>query len=289
MSRVYNSPISYLCHPFGPVVQRIVRRFPEPKIGVRFPAGLQSTLMKYFYILIWICSYFVSHGQENNGWDLPYQGSIVGINATLTGKSTGTSWSGKIDASGYLLTLEGSLAGDQCTGTMSDPQTQAEAPFTALLDNRGITITIVDINPVTGQEEEMHFVFVKSSSLTPGTPAAILPTQGTNLLDMTLVGTWRYTETYVSGDFSVATDYLMQFNADGIVYVTDGRSAGGGASSSFDSGAGDVHQGTWKTENKVLWLNDGQSGWQPYARYYTEPSRMMLTFADGKNQVWEKL
>ena len=47
----------YFCHPFGPVVQWIVCRFPEPKIQVRSLSGLQSLkekgrLASSFFLLL---------------------------------------------------------------------------------------------------------------------------------------------------------------------------------------------------------------------------------------------
>lgn len=246
--------------------------------------------MKFFLSLslLWLSN--LSYSQIPSPWDGYFTGNILGIDASITAKTTGTQWSGSVDAAGYPLQLKGTVNGMQCKGTMTDPSTQESSPFNANLLGIQLTITIHDVNPLTGKEEEMQFVFNRSN--TPSPPAGNENSANNNIaknIDQSLIGLWRRTETYVSSGFSFATDYFMQFNANGVVLVSDGRTAGGGPSSSIDSGTGDVHEGTWKTEGNRLWMNDGGSGWVNYARYYVEGNSMMLTFANGKSQVWERL
>jgi hypothetical protein len=249
--------------------------------------ALQLLSMKTIIILLLFLS--INASAQISPWTGRFDGAIIGINATITAEAAGPEWTADINASGYPLSLSGIITGNACSGTMSDAQTQSSSSFTATLDGAQLVLSIRDINPLTGLEEDMHFTFMKTASVSGGMSQTAKVTVYAANIDEALVGSWRFTDSYVSSGFSVATDYFMRFDGDGTVYVTDGRSAGGDANASFDSGSGDVHQGTWKVENKVLYMNDGTSGWQPYATYYAEEYRMMLTYNNGKKQVWERL
>jgi len=211
----------------------------------------------------------------------------VGVESTLQGQCAASNWSGIVDAGGYMFNLKGVIAGMNLSGTMSDPQSGAELPFRATLSGNRLAIFIHDINPLTGVEEDMELVFTRSANQNQ-VASQPKPLIANGNIDPKLVGNWRYTDSYVSGQFSFATDYFMRFNPDGTMLWTDGRTAGGGPDISMDSGTGDVHQAQWKIDNKTIWLNGG-NGWEYYAAYYAESERMMLTFKNGNKQVWERL
>lgn len=225
-------------------------------------------------------------------WDGDFEGTIVGISSILTGESDADSWIAVIDAGGYLFDLQCTLENTVCAGTMTDPQTQVSIPFKAILENDRITLSITDVNPLTGLQEQMDFVFLKSTGTE--TSKAVTPPSNTTMntgsknLDAALVGSWRRTESYVSGEFSFATDWHMLINADGTYQYGEGRTMGGGPSSSIDSGTGKTESGNWKTENQILFVHDGNQ-WQQYARYYQENGNLMFTFANGKKQIWERI
>ena len=241
--------------------------------------------MKKSLFVLFICLSSYIFAQESASCDGMFHGTLLGIESTLEGKTTGANWNGKIDAGGYLFDLKGTADGPNLKGTMTDPQTGTSLPFrAAILDNQ-LTIYIHDINPLTGEKEDMELVFMRSTNQTSATTSSKLSASN---CDPKLVGNWRYTDSYVSGQFSFATDYFMRFNQNGTMLWTDGRTAGGGPDISMDSGTGDVHKADWKIENKVIWLNGG-SGWEYYATYYAEDERMMLTFKNGNKQVWERL
>ncbi len=107
-------------------------------------------------------------------------------------------------------------------------------------------------------------------------------------LDQRLTGKWCYTSTYVNGDFTVAMDYFISFQSNGIAKYTDGRTAGGNMSRSFDYGSNDVHQARWKAENKNLYFDYG-NGWQVHASYAADEINLMFTFKNGNKQIWERL
>ena len=45
--------------------------------------------------------------------------------------------------------------------------------------------------------------------------------------------------------------------------------------------------GQWRTENKMVYINEG-SGWTPFAKYYVEGNSLMFTFGDGSKQIWKR-
>ena len=247
--------------------------------------------MRYALTLSMLWLAMTGYSQIPSAWDGFFTGTILGIDASITGKTNGNQWTGNIDASGYPLQMSGTVTGMQCKGTMTDPSTLESSAFIGSLVGTQLSITIHDINPLTGKEEEMQFLFERTNSSGPsaGSQQSDTPITTAKNIDTSLVGLWRRTETYVSSGFSFATDYFMEFFANGVVLVSDGRTAGGGPTSSIDSGAGDVHEGTWKTEGNRLWMNDGSSGWVNYSRYYVEGGSMMLTFNNGKNEIWERI
>lgn len=96
-----------------------------------------------------------------------------------------------------------------------------------------------------------------------------------------LVGTWRYTEVISSGSgefyASFATDYFIQFLANGECITWTGKSAGGTNSATFDSdNANNIERVQWHTkENNLLFVNP-QTQKEVSIPFYAEQNRMML-------------
>ncbi|MEO6133186.1 MAG: hypothetical protein ABIQ02_15195 [Saprospiraceae bacterium] len=241
------------------------------------------TLMFTSYIII----------AQTSEWDGDFNGSLVGVATTISGQANSHQWKASVDAGGYLFNLQGDIEGTFCEGTMTDIQNQESAPFSVSLSGEHLTLTINDINPSSGLKEKMDFVFTKNrneaqSNTNPSQSGSTNPSARDSQHDPSLVGNWRHTESYVSGEFSFATDWQMQINPDGSFIYSEGRTAGGGPDASMDSGDGKVERGNWKSEKRVMWISDG-SGWQAYAEYYRENNYLMFTFNNGKKQVWEKI
>jgi hypothetical protein len=79
----------------------------------------------------------------------------------------------------------------------------------------------------------------------------------------------------------------MQINADGTYRYGDGQVMGGNSDLSFDSGQGSASTGQWKTQGRVVYINEGY-GWQPYANYIVDNNSMLFKFTDGSKQLWER-
>ena len=97
-------------------------------------------------------------------------------------------------------------------------------------------------------------------------------------------------ESYTSGDFSAASEANIVLLPDGTYRFGASKLYGGGDAGTFGSeSAGGGEQGRWRSANRILYVLDQSSGqWSAYARYYVEGNRALLTYGDGKREVWER-
>jgi hypothetical protein len=246
--------------------------------------------MKHILILYLLLQGWSLSAQLPSDWQGQYSGLVVERPAILRAETNGDQWTSTIDIGGYIINLNGTINGSTCKGIANDPQTKTAVPFQAIKTKGRIVLTIIDEDEATGADLKYDLTFdaVNTSAETnenqePAVPVSVDPAS----LDQRLTGQWRYTSTYVSGDFTTATDYFISFESNGIAKYTDGRTAGGNMSGSFDSGSSDVHQASWKAENKNLYLDYG-TGWQLHAKYAVDENNMMFTFNNGNKQIWEK-
>jgi predicted DNA-binding WGR domain protein len=108
--------------------------------------------------------------------------------------------------------------------------------------------------------------------------------------DPMLVGRWRNTDSYTSGDFTMVTEKYMQVRPDGTYSYGNGKVAGGGNSGSFNSGnGGDVVNGKWRTENSLLYIEEDYGQWVFYAGYYVEGNTLMFKFNNGSREIWTRM
>ena len=221
-------------------------------------------------------------------WAGSYSGNIYGTPSVLTLETENSILSGKIDAGGYLYNLAGKLAGQGADGKISDPNTGGEMQFSAKLEGQRINLELVATDQF-GQETRVGLIFNRNGSGTPGSsPQAAADKSTADVqLDPRLIGGWRHTDTYVSGDFGAVSEWYMQLHADGTYRYGDGQMMGGDSNTSFDSGQGSASTGRWKTEKDVVYINEGH-GWQPYATFIVDSESMLFKFSDGSKQLWEK-
>jgi len=98
-----------------------------------------------------------------------------------------------------------------------------------------------------------------------------------------LVGHWRHTETFAREGLSMATDTHMVLEADGT--SRSWRRTEGAISSSDPE-----ESGRWKVEGKDLLIQlEGESDWRTLGRFAADGDRLMLTYANGNKQVFERL
>lgn len=92
--------------------------------------------------------------------------------------------------------------------------------------------------------------------------------------DTALVGQWRHTDTYMSGEFSMITERYLLLRADGACF--EGSRMIGGMSHSDGSGSstGSSH------------LDSGESGWDYRGRWSNTGSRLTMTWENANAETW---
>lgn len=229
-----------------------------------------------------------SAASSSSGWNGSFTGNISGTHSVLSIQSKDSGFEGQIDASGYIYLLTGKIQGNRATGTLTDKVTGGTMEFEASLKD-GIIDMKLQVPGQFGQVTELPVQFTRGSQPSTSTGQITNSGGGENIQrDRTLIGGWRNTESYTSGDFGMVSEIYMNIMADGTFTYGDGQIAGGDYNTSFDSGGNSGHStGQWKTENQHVYINEGY-GWQRYARYYVEGNSMLFTFDDGTKQLWER-
>ena len=110
--------------------------------------------------------------------------------------------------------------------------------------------------------------------------------------DRRLIGTWRYTEVLSSGGYgdyaSMATDYFVQFKANGECLSWTGSSAGGSNSGSFESsGNGNVTTEGWYTEGKNVVFYDLTTNEEVSIPFLADENRFLLK--GGSTKIYERV
>jgi len=224
----------------------------------------------------------------SSGWNGTFSGDVNGTPATMRLQHTGQQLSGEIDAAGYKYQLSGTVSANRSQGQMLDPQTRGQLSYSGVLEGDIATLTF------SGQGgQSFQIRFSRSSAgqsqggFAPYDPSGDQDGAQQVERDARLIGGWLYTDSYTSGEYSFATQWRLIINADGSYLYGDAKVAGGGGGISGSSGGGDVTRGQWRTENNVIYINDG-TGWQPYARYTTDGGSLLMQFGDGSKQLWKR-
>jgi hypothetical protein len=128
---------------------------------------------------------------------------------------------------------------------------------------------------------EQPGVVVASQPAPAGQPASVPR-------DAQLVGSWTRSESFGAGsEYGGALRESLEISGDGTFVLGPGEFAGGGPGVSGGSyGGGAQATGQWATADGIVYVGDGSSGWEAYARYYLEAGKLMFTFGDGSRQIW---
>lgn len=232
-------------------------------------------------------------------WQGHWEGKFGLFAATLQLTRDGNQVNGEMRSVSATYQLQGTLAGNQVTGTASDDLLLRDMPLVMEFSGEQLRVQMTSTN-IFGREIVSEGLFQPGQAPVAGTdrqpaggspsapaaggaPATPVPGQR----DPALVGYWRYTDSYTSGDFSAATTTDMQIFADGRYLYGNGRVIGGGDAGSFDSGGGgDVTRGFWKTDNREVYTSTDGQNWERYCRYVIDGGTMMFTFPNGEKQLW---
>lgn len=214
-------------------------------------------------------------------WKGSYAGTLQDVPVVLLLDCSEGVYKGLMEAEGYpyavRLTPNGSTT---ATGTFSDPQLGGVLSCTARWQEGTLELHIGEEEAAAGVKP-LHLVFQRTSA---ALPAPAPPEVEEGISDARLIGTWTYSESYVSGSYSFATEWRLTLLADGTLRQV-GRTVGGGPDVSGDSGEGEVATGRWRTRDGHLELDAG-AGFAPHARYVCDGDRVMFTLANGDKQVW---
>lgn len=221
-------------------------------------------------------------------WSGTFRGSVNGTPSLLHLEQQGSAAKGSIDASGYVYSLAGQVSNGSLNGQLTDTKTGGVMDFKATRQDSEIFLVLL-IPGQAGQVTELPLRFSSNAGKLEEAPAADNQNPGSGISrDPALIGGWRHTESYTSGEFSMVSEWYMNIYLDGSYTYGDGQVAGGDASTGFESGGNSGNsRGQWKTENAVVYINEGY-GWQPYAKYFIQGSSLMFTFNDGSRQLWER-
>lgn len=237
---------------------------------------------------------------NTNQWEGAYSGSINGTPTTLTLHQQGTTLQGEANANGYRYTLSGTANGSAAQGTLTDPQNGATMPFEMAMQGQALTLNLISQDPYSGQSQRIAFNFQRQPAGQSGGPISGGAVHGdvrggatdNYERDSRLIGAWSHSDTMISGNYSAVTQVFMQVNPDGTYAYGNGRVMAGGSNAygsvSGDTGYGDdVSRGKWRTQNSIIYIMEpGYNQWIPYACYYVEGGKMMLTFENGSKEIW---
>ncbi len=227
-----------------------------------------------------LLAFFVAQVLAACAWKGSYAGTLQGVPVVLLLDCSEGVYTGRMEAEGYPYTIRLTpTAPTIATGTFSDPQLGGVLSCSAIWKEGTLELHIGEEEATAGVTP-LRLVFQRTSAALPA-PA---PPVAEGARDARLIGTWTYSQSYVSGSYSFATEWRLTLMADGTLRQA-GRTVGGGPDVSGDSGEGEVSTGRWRTRDGHLELDTG-AGFAPHARYVCDGARVMFTLANGDKQVW---
>ncbi len=221
------------------------------------------------------------------GFSGSFKGKVGETETSVRLTESGRMLGGVINSGGYKYHVMGKVTGKGATGTLHDPQNGGKNKFVARVDGDSLKITMT----VPGASGfDMNFRRVgKGKAGASATPKAQAKAQGESgaARNPALVGTWSRTTSMGGGGASFSSKEFLRITADGRYQLGAGQAAAGGAGWSMgsDDSVEITDQGKWKTKGQNVLINEG-GGWQSFARFYVEGSKLMLTLGDGSRQIW---
>lgn len=262
---------------------------------------MKNQLFLFFTVLFTSFTYLL-HAQNFAG---KYSTVQNGIECIVEFKQAANQQlTGQVSFNGEKGTLKGAVSNGIASGTITDAATKQIFSFESAIENNSLTFIMYVKNEDTGVTIPLTFVLERSSGgASQSSTIASQPSNAGNLdpakapkktRDTKLIGIWRTTETINSGsgDFymGMSTDYFMQFTKEGIAGVWQGKSAGGGAGSSFSSeGDSEITQIYWYSEPSYFVLVDPNSKEELKTKYQFHDGQLVTTNQNGKYVFWTKV
>lgn len=217
-------------------------------------------------------------------WEGSYRGSVNGTPATLRLTTRGKKLSGRVDAGGYPYEVHATIVGEGLAkGRVTDGKTGSALPAKISLSGRAVRMTL------SAPAGKMRLRFRRGGG---AETAAVGRSGGARASgggqhDRRLVGRWGRNHTMISGGASMVTSYYLIVRPNGTYTTGTGRMSAGGSGWTAGSGGGGGTSGRWKTKGNIVYVQQG-GVWRPYARFFRRGGSLMLTFANGKRQVWHR-
>lgn len=232
--------------------------------------------------------------------DGPFNGRFVtevqGQSIELRLRQSGNTVEGVLQAPQSPPTqLAGQADGRVATGLAGN--TGGVGAFEARRDGDTLALLLAELGPDgTPQQVTLEFRRVGAAPVGPrpdpaaaaGSPAPARPAAGGAGTggDPRLVGRWSKNESYRSGEFTAASETLMEIAADGRVAYGAGRVIAGDASTSGDSGRGGVQIAEWRARGGVLSMREPGGAWQEIGRYQVSDAGMLIYLQNGSKELW---
>lgn len=219
-----------------------------------------------------------------------YQGVISNVPMQMVLAQNGASLSGIMSGdNGDNYQITATVNGDVATGSMLYVKDRSSWDFMLNMREDGLLWTPTMLGmPVNNAAT----LFERASATKTRTAASDARRVAAANLDARVIGSWRKTNAYVSGNFSAVSEKYVQFFADGTFVFSNGRVVGGGNSGAFDSGgSSDTTRGNWQTQNTNLYyMESGTNQWNAYGHYVfvEEGSTMAIVFENGSKEFWER-
>jgi hypothetical protein len=218
-----------------------------------------------------------------------YAGDFSGMTITAELKATGNKLSGKLVMNGQAADITGTLRDSSSQGTMLDLTTQMRYNYSSRLSGAQLTFSIVypELN-----NQVVDLVLYREQAPAPATAGKAATKTSGKPRDKRLLGTWRYTEVLSSGYGgnygSLATDYFLEFRADGSVLSWTGSSAGGTSGVLVEGGGSGADKGEWYTQGKTLYLVDPVTGQQAATQFMADANNLLLQNGSTK-KIYQRI
>lgn len=240
------------------------------------------------------------HSLASVGWVLVaaallYPGAAAAFKGSYTGDFGGNAVraelgekagvvQGTVVIDGYTYRVSAHASAGRASGELQD-EAGMRVPLVMTLDKGKLDLVI----HAQGQGAPATRIELSRAGKGASAPAQRpAPAQAVEI-DPALVGHWAKSESYTSGDFSAASETNIYLLPDGTYRYGASKLYGGGDAGSFGSEGGGGDQGRWRTADRILYVFDPGSGqWSAYARYYVEGNSALLTYGNGKREVWKR-
>lgn len=163
--------------------------------------------------------------------------------------------------------------------------------FEARRDGDALALTLAQTGP-DGSPQQVRLDFRRAGAAPVGPPPAAAAARPSGAAgnglggDPRLVGRWSRNESYRSGEFTAASETLMEIAADGRFAYGAGRVLAGTADVGGDSGRGSVEQGEWRARGRVLSVRRAGGAWEEVGRYEVSDAGMLIYFPNGSKELW---